>query len=116
MDVSNLVTVLPIVAICYFAGLGAKAFKLTSRFIPLVTGSLGGILGVLGFFTMSDYPAKDLMTAVAIGIISGLASTGFNETIKNETKQKNQIRKQTLTKTSSNNRPMTNSRLIILLI
>lgn len=87
MDVSNLVTVLPIVAICYFAGLGAKAFKLTSRFIPLVTGSLGGILGVLGFFTMSDYPAKDLMTAVAIGIISGLASTGFNETIKNVIKR-----------------------------
>lgn len=83
MNAANLVTVLPIVAICYFAGLCAKAFKLTGRFIPLVTGSLGGLLGVVGFFTMTDYPAKDLMTAVAIGIISGLASTGFNETIKN---------------------------------
>lgn len=82
MDISNLVTVVPVVVICYFMGIGAKAFKLKSRFIPLITGSCGAVLGVLGYFTMSNFPANDLVTAIAIGIISGLASTGFNETIK----------------------------------
>lgn len=83
----NLVTVVTIVAICYFMGIVAKAFKLKSSFIPLITGSFGAILGVLGYFTMSSFPENDLVTAIAIGIISGLASTGFNETIKTITKK-----------------------------
>ncbi len=82
MEISNLVTVVPIVAICYFLGIGVKAFNLKKKFIPLITGFCGAILGVLGYFTMGEFPAKDLVTAIAIGIISGLASTGFNETLK----------------------------------
>lgn len=87
MEISNLVTVVPIVAICYFLGIGVKAFKIKSRFIPIITGSFGAVLGVLGYFTMSSFPASDLVTAIAIGIISGLASTGFKETLKTITKK-----------------------------
>lgn len=88
MNISDMATVLPIVAICYFAGTGVKAFKLNKRFIPLITGALGGVLGVVGFFTMSSFPAQDVITAIAVGVISGLASTGFNETIKTMIKKK----------------------------
>ncbi|MCC8192420.1 MAG: phage holin family protein [Ruminococcus sp.] len=87
MEFSNLATVLPIVAICYLAGMGIKAFKIKKRFIPFIVGSLGGALGIVGYFIMSSFPANDLVTAVAIGIISGLASTGVNETVKTITKK-----------------------------
>ena len=88
MNISDMATVLPIVAICYFAGMGIKAFKLNKRFIPLIAGTLGGVLGVVGYFTMSSFPAQDVITSVAVGVISGLASTGFNETVKTMIKKK----------------------------
>jgi hypothetical protein len=31
---------------------------------------------------MPDFPATDYMTAVAVGIVSGLAATGVNEAVK----------------------------------
>lgn len=81
-------TVLPIAVICYLAGIGVKAFGLNKRYIPLIVGVLGGILGAVGYFTMKSFPAGDLLTGVAVGVMSGLASTGLNETIKTIT-QKN---------------------------
>ena len=42
----------------------------------------GGALGVLGMYTMADFPASDLLSAAAVGISSGLAATGANEAIK----------------------------------
>lgn len=43
---------------------------------------LGGVLGVVGMFFMPDFPARDVLNAIAIGIVSGLASTGCNELVK----------------------------------
>lgn len=31
---------------------------------------------------MPDYPAKDYITGVAVGIVSGLAATGVNQVFK----------------------------------
>ncbi len=83
MSTGNLVTVLPIVIICYFAGICTKAFKPTEKYIQIISGFLGGLLGLLGYYTMADFPSDDLMTSFAIGIISGLTSSGFNKTVKN---------------------------------
>ena len=42
----------------------------------------GGLLGIPGMMFMPDFPATDYMTAVAIGIVSGLAATGVNQAMK----------------------------------
>ena len=83
MNITELVTVLPIVIICYAVGLGFKALKnINDTCIPVLLALLGGIFGVVSMYVMSGYPANDIITAFAVGVISGLASTGSNQIYK----------------------------------
>ena len=65
--------------IAYLIGSAVKATSLDNRWIPSICGTVGGILGVLAMRIMPDFPATDYITAVAIGIVSGLAATGVNQ-------------------------------------
>jgi len=83
MDLAQIGTSLAIVAITYLIGLGAKAFpQIKDELIPVIVGLSGGILGVAGMYVIPKFPANDVMTAVAVGIVSGLASTGVNQVYK----------------------------------
>ena len=42
----------------------------------------GGVLGIVGMYVIPDFPAHDVLNAVAVGIVSGLASTGVNQVYK----------------------------------
>lgn len=75
--------VVAITVITYLIGMGCKAWeKLDNKFIPVICGFVGAILGVAGMYTMPDFPAKDVINALAVGIVSGLASTGANQVKK----------------------------------
>lgn len=83
MDITQAGTVLAIVVITYLIGLGAKNIsEIKDEVIPVIVGVCGGILGVVGMFVMPDFPAHDILNAIAIGIVSGLASTGVNQVWK----------------------------------
>ena len=83
MEIMEMGTVLAIVVITYLIGLGAKASaKIRDENIPVIVGIAGGVLGVVGMFVMPDFPANDVLTAFAVGIVSGLASTGVNQVYK----------------------------------
>ena len=56
--------------------------KVKDEVIPVVCGVAGAALGVVGMYTMPDFPAQDVINAVAIGIVSGLAATGINQAVK----------------------------------
>ena len=72
-----------ITVICYLAGLIAKALPLDDRYIPIVCGVCGAVLGVAGLYLgLPDFPAHDPLTALAVGIVSGLAATGINQAAK----------------------------------
>lgn len=71
-----------ITVICYLAGQLVKASGLDNKWIPIICGVVGGILGVLAMRYMPDYLAGDYITAVAVGIVSGFAATGINEAVK----------------------------------
>ena len=72
--------VVAITVITYLIGMGCKAWeKLDSKFIPVICGFVGAILGVVAMKTMQDFTAKYNLNAVKIGIISGLAATGANQ-------------------------------------
>lgn len=89
METLGIASVASITVIAFLAGQFVKAIKLDSKWIPLICGVVGGVLGVVGLNVMPDFPAADIITAVAVGIVSGLAATGVNElvnhTIKGET-------------------------------
>lgn len=80
MDISQIGTVLAIVVICYLIGMAAKAIKVVKdEIIPVIVGVAGGILGVVGMYVIPDFPVNDVLNAIAVGIVSGLASTGANQ-------------------------------------
>ena len=72
-----------ITVICYLGGMACKTTeKVKDEVIPVVCGVTGGILGVAGMYLIPEFPAGDVINAAAIGIVSGLASTGVHQVIK----------------------------------
>ena len=82
----GIASVAGITVICYLAAMAVKATEVDNKWLPVICGLLGGILGVVGMFYMPDFPAADIINAVAIGIVSGLAATGINQAYKQLTK------------------------------
>ena len=72
-----------ITALSYLMGLLAKALKLDGKWIPLLCGVTGLLLGLLALLTgMPDFPGGDPITAAAVGAVSGLAATGIDQVRK----------------------------------
>ena len=79
MEMSQFAGVTGITVICYLLGLGVKLTPLSDRLIPLCCGLAGGLLGALAMLWMPGYPADNLIDALAVGIASGLAATGWDQ-------------------------------------
>ena len=82
MEVNLIATVASITVICYLVGMGCKAYGRVDKWIPVIVGVVGAALGVVGLYTIKDFPAEDVLNAIAVGISSGLASTGANQIVK----------------------------------
>lgn len=76
-----------ITVIAYIIGLVVKASPLADKWIPIICGLTGGVLGVVGMFLMPEFPANDFISAAAVGIVSGLASTGADQVFKQAKKE-----------------------------
>ena len=79
MEIMGMAVVTAISVIAYLVGEAVKLSPLDNRWIPLVCGLSGAALGVAGLYSVADFPAADLLSALAVGIASGLAATGANE-------------------------------------
>lgn len=82
MEILGIASVAAITVIAYIVGLVVKNTALDNKWIPCIVGIVGGALGALAMKVMSDYPATDYITAVAVGIVSGLAATGVDQLVK----------------------------------
>mgnify|MGYP003291408613 CR=1 FL=1 len=84
-----------IVIICYLIGEIYKVIFNNNhklyKLIPILNAMLGGILGVLIFFTNKEIMlnVSNVWSAICIGIVSGVSSTGTNQIIKKIFKNKN---------------------------
>ena len=88
MDITQVSTVVAIVAITYLIGLAVKAIpQIKDNYIPIIVGIAGGILGIIGMYVIPDFPANDILNAIAVGIVSGLSSTGVNQIYKQQVKK-----------------------------
>lgn len=81
-NIFGIATIPSIIIICYLIAMGIRTTAIDNKYIPVICGVLGGILGVFAMFLVPDYPASDYFTAVAIGIVSGLSATGVNQIFK----------------------------------
>ncbi len=82
-------TCVPIIVVCcYIVGEIYKVlFKNKQeayKLIPLLVAILGGLLGVLIYFTNPEMVlnADNVWVALGVGIVSGASSTGTNQIIK----------------------------------
>ena len=78
----GIASVAAITAICYVIGMALKAWGKVDKFIPCIMGILGMVLGVASLYLMPDFPASDIINALAIGAVSGWAATGINQIFK----------------------------------
>ena len=83
----GLAGVAAITVIAYIIGLVVKASTLADKWIPIICGLTGGVLGIVGMFLMPEFPANDFISAAAVGIVSGLASTGADQVFKQAKKE-----------------------------
>ena len=79
MEYMGMAGVAAISVIAWLVGETVKLLPLDNRWIPVICGVCGGALGIVGTRVMPDFPARDLMSAAAVGIVSGLAATGANQ-------------------------------------
>ena len=85
MDISvfGLSTVAAITVLCYLVGAGVKTTPLDNKYIPVICGGTGLVLGLVALYAgMPEFPATDPITAAAVGAVSGLAATGINQAVK----------------------------------
>ena len=82
---------IPLAGVIYLLGAALKAIgnEALDKFIPVICGLAGGILGVVVFKTIPGYlPADNWLLALYIGIGSGLVSVGVNQIYKQFSKNK----------------------------
>lgn len=82
MEIMGITSVAAITVICLLVGEGVKLSPLDNKWIPVVCGVCGLLLGLAAMYVMPDYPATDHITAAAVGIVSGLAATGADQVVK----------------------------------
>ena len=88
----ELIGIPAIVVISYMITEVFKVF-IDNKYLPIVAGISGGLLGALSFVLQIDImPATDIISALAIGIISGLAATGSNQILKQIKKKEGKIK------------------------
>ena len=85
----GLVNISAITVLAYLVGMAFKASPVDDKWIPIICGAVGLVLGLIGFYiAMPDMPAQDPITAAAIGVASGLAATGIDQIRKQLTADK----------------------------
>ena len=86
IDTLGIAAIPVITVIVFLIAEGVKATPLDNKWIPVICGFTGGILGVVAYLTMAEFPATDYLTAIAVGIVSGFAATGVHQVYKQLTK------------------------------
>lgn len=72
-----------IAVIAYLIGMGITVSTLDNKWIPFICGISGAVLGIACLYLgIPDFPATDLINAMAVGIVSGLAATGVDQLFK----------------------------------
>ena len=89
MENLGIASVAAITVITYLMGMAVRASRMDNKWIPILCGLLGGLLGLVSFYLLPipDYPAGDPITAAAVGIVSGLAATGLHQAAKQLSKE-----------------------------
>jgi len=71
-----------VTVLSWLVGEVIKLCGVKTDLVPALCSLAGALLGVAAMYLLPDFPARDVISALAIGAVSGLAATGANE-VKN---------------------------------
>lgn len=78
----NIATIPAITAIAFGCGQLYKLTPWNTKWIPLMCGVIGAVLGLVVYFVgMESFDIMAFLTALAGGIASGLAATGAHQAV-----------------------------------
>ena len=63
MEMLGIVAIPVITVICFLIAEAVKATALDNKWLPIICGVCGGILGVVALKVMPEFPAVDILTA-----------------------------------------------------
>ena len=88
MENLGIASVAAITVICYLIGIWCKSTpRIKDELIPAIMGLCGALIGIIGFIThFPEFDGMHILTAIAVGIVSGLAATGINQIWKQSQK------------------------------
>ena len=76
----GIASVAAITVLAFLVCQGVKQTPLDNKWLPVIAGGTGLVLGIVAFLVgMPDFPATDILTAAAIGVVSGFAATGTHQ-------------------------------------
>ena len=70
-----------ITVLCFLLGQAVKATGKLCRWIPVICGAAGCVLGILGWKLIPDFPAYDPITAAAVALCPALLPPAFTRCI-----------------------------------
>lgn len=80
MDILDISAIPVITVICFLAAEVAKLTPMKDEWIPALCGVCGALLGVVALYVAPELiPATDVLSAIAIGVVSGFAATGVHQ-------------------------------------
>ena len=83
MEILGIVAIPVITVICYGVAEVIKTTPLDNKWLPAICIVLGAILGVVALYVAPDVIlANDILTALAVGVVSGGFATTVHQTIK----------------------------------
>lgn len=83
MEILGIAGVAAITVICLLVAQIIKSTSLDNKWLPSICGIIGGALGVVCLFAAPEImPAEDVISAIAVGVVSGLAATGAHQVYK----------------------------------
>lgn len=82
MEFMGVAGVAAIGVIAYLIGEAVKISPADNKYIPVICGTAGALLGVAAMYTVPEFPAWDIINAIAVGIVSGLSATGADQIAK----------------------------------
>lgn len=93
MDYLQIISVPAIATIVYWTinliKYAVKENEIFMRLIPLLSAAMGGILGIVCYYLIPEIiSASNLLVAIISGGASGLSATGYNQIIKQISKNK----------------------------
>lgn len=69
-----------VTALVWIIGTVVHTSPLNNKWIPSICGVCGIILGIVAFYIgVPDFPARDVLTAAAVGGVSGAAATWIDQ-------------------------------------